>query len=271
MTESSPILVLGGTGTVGGRVTAQLRAAGHDARAAARHADSRFDWSDPDTWKHALHGVRTMYLLLPDHTPLPPSFLDEARQAGARKVVLHSDRAVDVMRVAELQDAERQVRAAGLDWTIVRPDWFNQDFETFFRQPVLDGRVCVPVGTVRQGFVDADDIAAVAVAALTGPGHEGKILPLTGPRALSFPEALAHISEATGRTIEFDGTAEAFRESMRAAELPAELIDTMVENYAAVAARGDTEPTGVVEEVLGRPGKDFSAYAQEAAAAGTWK
>jgi uncharacterized protein YbjT (DUF2867 family) len=262
-------LVLGGTGTVGSRVAAQLRSAGHDVRIAARHADCRFDWSDPTTWPAALRGVHSMYVLLPEQTALPAPFLPAARQAGVRRVVLHSDRGVEVMRVANLQDAERQVRDSGLEWTIVRPDWFNQNFGTFFRQAVLDGRLCVPV-TTRQGFVDADDIAAVGVAALTSSGHAGRVLELTGPRALSFPEALAHIADASGRTVEFDPAPAAFRESMRAGGLPDELVEAMLANYAALTARGDTAPTGAVEAVLGRPGKDFADYARETAAEGVW-
>ena len=186
MTKSTPILVLGGTGTVGSRVANHLRSAGHSVRVATRHAERRFDWSIPDTWRPALNGVHTMYVLLPDQTSMPESFMQEAYQTGVRRVVLHSDRSVDIMNVAHLQEAERQVRESGCEWTIVRPDWFNQDFETFFRQPVLDGRLCVPVGSTRQGFVDADDIAAVTTQALIRKDHIGQVLPLTGPRALSF-------------------------------------------------------------------------------------
>ncbi|MGY0232247.1 NmrA family NAD(P)-binding protein [Longispora urticae] len=270
MTENSPILVLGGTGTVGSRVAHQLRAAGREIRVAARHAEHRFDWSEPDSWQAALDGVRTMYVLLPDEVDMPETFMAAAVRAGVRRVVLHSDRAVDFMNVTRLQSAERQVRGAGCDWTIVRPDWFDQDFETFFRQPVLDGRLCVPIGATRQGFVDADDIAAVATSALLRPDLAGRVLPLTGPRALSFPEALDHIGHAIGRPVAFDGTPDAYREAMRAAGTPDAAIDTRIGNFAAAAAQGDTRPTGVVEEILGRPARDFADYAREAAARGVW-
>ncbi|MDI6103702.1 NAD(P)H-binding protein [Actinoplanes sp. NEAU-A12] len=264
------ILVLGGTGTVGSRVAARLRDAGQEIRVASRHAPQRFDWADPGTWEAALAGVTTMFVLLPDQTGMPEAFLPEALRAGVRRVVLHSDRGLEVMGLTALQDTERWVRESELDWTIVRPDWFDQDFETFFRQPVLDGRLCVPVGDVRQGFIDADDIAAVEVAALTGDGLSGQMLELTGPRALSFGEAVAEISRATGREVRFDGTAGAFRETMASDGLPGEVIDMLAANYATLAARGDTEPTGVVEKVLGRPGRDFTDYVAAAAARGVW-
>ncbi|WP_157252947.1 SDR family oxidoreductase [Nonomuraea typhae] len=268
---TAPILVLGGTGTVGSRVAAGLRAAGRAHRVAARRAEVRFDWSLPGTWPAALDGARTMFVLLPDQTALPDDFLRTARRHGVEKVVLHSDRAVDVMNVTSLQAAEAQVRASGCAWTIVRSDWFDQDFETFFRQPVLDGRLCVPVGSVRQGFVDAGDIAAVCVEALLGEDFAGRILPLTGPVALSFREALDHLQRVTGLRVEFDGTPDGYRAALRGDGVPEEAVETLIANFAAAAAQGDTRPTGVVEEVLGRPGKDFGAYAEEAAARGAWR
>lgn len=271
MSDNTPILVLGGTGTVGSRVAAALRGAGHSVRVATRHAGHRFDWSVPDTWRPALTGVHTMYVLLPDQTGLPETFMREAFHLGVRRVVLHSDRGVDVMDVTHLQEAERQVRDSGCEWTIVRPDWFNQNFETYFRGSVLDGRLCVPVGATRQGFVDADDIAAVAARALLRDDHLGRVLPLTGPRALSFPQALHHIGQATGLRIDFDGTPGAYREHLHAEGAPDEVIDALIAKFTAVADQGDTEPTGVVEEVLHRPAKDFRAYAREAAARGVWR
>jgi uncharacterized protein YbjT (DUF2867 family) len=265
-----PILVLGGTGTVGSRVAARLREAGQEIRVATRRSVKRFDWEDPGTWGAALAGVTTMFVLLPDQTGIPSTFLPAAQRAGVRRVVLHSDRGLEVMGLTALQETERWVRQSGLDWTIVRPDWFHQDFETFFRQPVLDGRLCVPVGDTRQGFIDADDIAAVEVAALTGDDLTGQVLEVTGPRPLSFGEAVAEISRASGRQVRFDGTVDGFRAAMTADGLPGEVVEMLAGNYARLAARGDTEPTGVVEKILGRPGRDFADYASEAAARGVW-
>ncbi|MEU4155344.1 NAD(P)H-binding protein [Actinoplanes sp. NPDC026670] len=264
------ILVIGGTGTVGGRVTAQLRQAGHDVRVASRHTGPRFDWTDPGTWAAALNGVPTMFVLLPDQTEMPEAFLPEALRAGVRRVVLHSDRGLDVMGLGHLQKAEAQVRDSAPEWTIVRPDWFQQDFETFFRQPVIDGRLCVPVGDARQGFIDADDIAAVEVAALTGDGLLGRLVEVTGPRALSFGEVAAGIAAAIGRPVAFDGSPGAYRAAMRADGLPDGIVESLIEGYGRLRARGDTEPTGVVEEVLGRPGRDIAGYIADAAARGVW-
>ncbi|MEV0897124.1 NAD(P)H-binding protein [Actinoplanes sp. NPDC049802] len=270
MTDDSPILVLGGTGTVGSRVAARLRDAGRQVRVASRHGDVRFDWDDPGTWAAVLSGVPVMFVLLPDQTAMPEAFLPSALRAGVRKVVLHSDRGLDVRRLAHLQRAERAVRESGRTWTIVRPDWFHQDFETFFRQDVVGGRLCLPVPSARQGFIDADDIAAVEVAALTGDDLAGQTLEITGPRALSFGEAAAEIARATGRPLVFDGTAGAYRARLCGAGLPGEVIDGLIGDFTALEERGDTAPTGVVEKVLGRPGRDFADYAADAAARGVW-
>src|SRR5688572_27921705 len=129
MTTNIRILVRGGTGTDGSRVADRLRGVGRSVRVAASHAECSIDWSVPDTSSAPLDGVHTMYVLLPYHTGMPESFMREAYRTGVRRVVLHSDRGVDVMNVTHLQEAERQVRESGCAWTIVRPDWFNQNFE----------------------------------------------------------------------------------------------------------------------------------------------
>lgn len=265
-----PVLVLGGTGTVGRRVVARLRDDGVPVRAAARRTDPPFDWTEPASWEAVLEDVERLYLLLPDDVDLPDGFLDRAAATGVRRVVLHSDRAVDLMDVTRLQDAERAVRTRGLEWTVIRPDWFAQNFETFFRDSVLGGYLCVPVGDARQGFVDAEDIAAVAARALTADDHLGEVLELTGPRALSFAEAAEVVGTAAGRTVRFDGTAAAYRAAMGAAGLPAEVVEELITRFGAVAAAGDTTPTGTVERVLGRPARTLTEYAAEAAARGVW-
>jgi len=267
---TDPVLVLGGTGTTGSRVAAGVRAAGVPARAAGRRTEPPFDWTDPGTWDAVLDGIGRMYLLLPDDVDLPAGFLERAAAAGVRRVVLHSDRAVDLMEVTRLQEAERAVRASGLEWTVIRPDWFAQNFETFFRDAVLEGELVLPVGDARQGFVDAQDIADVAVRALTTDGHVGEVLELTGPQALSFAEAAEVVGAAAGRTVRFDGTPEAYRAAMGAAGLPPEVVEELVTRFGAVAAAGDTTPTGTVERVLGRPARSLAQYAQEAAARGVW-
>lgn len=263
-----PVLILGGTGTVGSRVVRQLREQGVPVRAASRHTDPRLDWEDPRTWAAVLEGVRRAYLLLPDDVSLPEAFLERAVAAGVERVVLHSDRGVDVMGATRLQEAEAAVQQLP-EWTIVRADWFDQNFETFFRDAVEAGRLTLPVKS-RQTFVDADDIAAVGVRALLDDDQLGQVLEVSGPEALTFGEATAIIGETIGRRVEFDSDPTAYREQMTGFGLPAEVVDGLLAGFAALDARGDAVPTGVMESVTGRPARSLRSYAVQAAQRGAW-
>ncbi|PSL55388.1 uncharacterized protein YbjT (DUF2867 family) [Saccharothrix carnea] len=258
------ILVLGATGSTGRRVAARLSGAGHAVRRASRRGEVRFDWSDRDTWAGALAGVERVYLMAPHELPVEPEFVHEAVASGVRRLVLLSTRGVAEMRDERLLAAERLVRTCGVDWTVLRPDWFDQNFdEGFFRPSVLGGELVLPLGDKTQAFVDADDIAAVAVAALTEDGHEGEVYEVTGPGALSFPQALAVLTRVTGRPIRFRGTPDDYR-----AVMPADLAEEQIRAWDAL---GDGEPTDTVAQVTGREPKSFHDYAVAAWEAGAWR
>lgn len=259
-----PILVLGATGSTGRRVASQLSEAGHPVRRASRRGEVRFDWSDRGTWSGALSGVERVYLMAPHELPVDPDFVAEAVERGVRRFVLLSSRGVDEMRDDRLLAAERLVRESGVDWTVVRPDWFDQNFdEGFFRPSIIAGELVLPLGEKEQGFVDADDIAAVAVAALTRDGHEGRVYELTGPEALSFPAALEVIAQVTGRKVEYRGTAADYR-----AIMPAELAEQQIRAWDALAP---SEVTDTVARVTGREPKDFRTYVAQAWEGGAWR
>lgn len=267
-----PILVLGATGSTGRRVTNLLRAKGVPVRPASRRGDVPFDWTDPTTWGPTVAGVSRMYLMAPHELPVDPAFVACAVEQGVRHVVLLSSGGIEVMGDERLLAAERTVRSSGADWTIVRPSWFNQNFdEGFFREAVVAGELALPVGDLRQGFVDADDIAAVAVAALTSQGHAGQSYELTGPRALTFTEALSIIGRAAGREVRFLGGVEDYLAAQEAFGVPAEQVKLAVESFEALRRDGDQRPTDVVRQVTGREPKDFEEYAAEAAARGAWR
>jgi len=180
---AQPILVTGATGKSGRRVVARLRAAGTPVRAASRTGEHPFDWTDTRTWDAALDGVRAIYLVQLNGTRLLRPFLDRAAHHGVRRVVLASGRGIDdpdyirgngAVREAAL-DGEAAVRASGLDWTINRPGWFAQTFtEGVYANAVRAGDLRLPAGDGAASFVDADDVAAVTVAALTEDGHAGE-------------------------------------------------------------------------------------------------
>ena len=120
-----------------------------------------------------------------------------AVKSGVRRLVLLSGRGEEGALLGE-----QAVRESGAEWTVVRSTWFSQNFsDGFFRDQVLQGDVALPAGEVREPFIDADDIADVAVAALSDDGHVGQVYELTGPRLLTFAEAIGEIARATGRNI----------------------------------------------------------------------
>lgn len=257
---------------MGRRVVAQLRGRGLRVRAASRSGTPRFDLAEPDTWAPTLAGVRLLVLISPEGVPIQPGFLSAAAAAGVDRVTLLSDKAVDVMQVERLLAAERLVQDSALGWSIVRPDWFNQDFnESFFEPGILSGLIAVPIGEARQGFVDADDIAAVLVETLLDSRHVGRTYVVTGPTSLSFLEAVDRIGEACGRQVRFVGDVDSYRRGKEALGVDPARIQHEVDDFARLAAQGDSAPTDDVLRVTGRPAIPFDTFVSLAAAAGAWR
>jgi uncharacterized protein YbjT (DUF2867 family) len=195
------------------------------------------------------------------------AFTDLAVKSGVRKLVLLSGRGE-----IEAEQAERVVQNSGIDWTILRASWFCQNFsEAHFLEPILQGELALPVGRVAEPFVDAEDIAECAVAALTQPGHTNQLYELTGPRALTFAEAVTEIARSTHRNIEFVAVpADAYRQALEQEQLPPELIDLVLYLFTTVLDGRNTPVTDGVQRALGRPARDFSDYVQRTAATGIW-
>lgn len=275
-----PILVTGATGKSGRRVVTQLRAKELPVRAAARNGEHVFDWTDSATWDAALEGVRSMYIVQLDGTMLVRPFIERAVRHGVRRIVLASGRGIDNPAYAKdssgilagLVDSEAAVRESGLEWTISRPGWFAQNFsEGFFADAVLAGELRLPAGDGAASFVDAEDIAAVVVAALTEDRHVGQTYELSGPRGVTLAEAVATISEVTGREIRYvplsvEGyVAELVQQGVPSADAEAfaDVIEPLREG------RDDYVSDGV-QRALGRPPRTFAEFAKFTADAGDW-
>jgi len=272
-TTHTTTLVLGATGKTGRRVLERLRAQGRPVRAGSRNGEPPFDWDDAATWAPALDGAGAVYisyypdLAVPGAAGTIGAFAEQAVAAGARRLVLLSGRGEE-----EAQRAERAVQATGADTTIVRCSWFDQNFsEGYFLEPVLDGEVALPVNGVREPFVDVDDVADVAVAALTEDGHAGQVYELTGPRLLTFADALAEIAEAAGREIAFvPVTLEQYAAGMAEAGLPEDVADLTTYLFEEVLDGRNESLTDGVQRALGREPRDFAGYARRTAASGVW-
>ncbi|RPK87007.1 NAD(P)H azoreductase [Streptomyces sp. ADI98-12] len=265
----APTLVIGGTGKTGRRVVERLQGLGRPVRGGSRSSDIPFVWEDEHTWEAALDGVSAAYvtyypdLAFPGAKEAVGRFAAFAVERGVRRLVLLSGRGEEGAVASE--DA---LKASGSDWTVVRANWFNQNFsESFFLDPVRSGELALPTGDAAEPFVDADDIADVVVAALTDDRHIGKTYELSGPRLLSFHDVARELSAATGRAITYiPVSVDDYRAALRELGEPEEFADLftlIVDGRNASLVHG-------VREALGREPKDFADYAKEAAATGVW-
>ncbi len=150
--------------------------------------------------------------------------------------------------------------------------WFDQNFtEGYLLDPVREGTVALPVGSVREPFLDVDDIADSAVAALTEDGHAGALYELTGPRLLSFAEAAAEIGAAARRPVDFVTVPiEDYAAALTAAQLPADAVELISYLFTDVLDGRNASLGDGVRRALGREPRDFADWAREAAATGVW-
>ncbi|WP_063046733.1 NAD(P)H-binding protein [Nocardia pseudovaccinii] len=267
------ILVTGGTGKTGSRVATRLRQAGHPIRIGSRAAEVPFDWADRSTWTPALFGVDAVYIAFQPDLAVPGApetiraFTNAAKVNGVRKLVLLSGRGEP-----EAVACEQIVQGSGLDWTIVRCSFFAQNFsEGAFLEYVLAGEVALPNGDVPEPFVHADDIADAAVAALTEDGHSGELYELTGPRSLTFAEAVAEIAAATGREVAFIPISRTdFVAALTEYQVPADVVSLLDYLFGTILDGRNSKTADGVQRALGREPKDFRDYADETAATGIW-
>lgn len=270
----APILVLGATGKTGRRVVDRLSRRGVPVRAGSRSADPPFDWNRPEGWPAVLDGASAVYITYQPDLAVPGApeavraLVDQALTQGGRRFVLLSGRGE-----AEAQRAEAILQATDCEWTIVRASWFIQNFsESFLVDPVRAGHVALPVGTAREPFVDADDIADVAVAALCEPGHDGRLYEVTGPALLSYEEMMEALSTATGQPVRFERIPAArYRAELTAAGLPGEMIDLLLYLMTEVTDGRNESLGDGVQRALGRPPRPVAEALAAIAATGPWE
>jgi uncharacterized protein YbjT (DUF2867 family) len=267
------VLVLGATGKTGRRIVSSLQNLGVPVRSGSRSATPAFDWNNSSTWDACLAGVTRVYinyapdLAMPGATDAIGELVRRARIAGVKHLVLLSGRGEE-----EAQTCEAVIKNSGVDWTIVRASWFNQNFsEGAFVEMVQAGRLTLPDVSTPEPYVDVDDIADVVVAALTQPGHAGELYEVTGPRMLTLTDVAEELAAATHRPIAYLPVPhEAFVEGVAQSGAPQDVVWMLDYLFATVLDGRNAYIADGVQRALGRKPKDFTDYAKEIAKTGLW-
>ena len=283
------ICITGATGTLSREVIRQLepkapfRAAYFSARAAetgrARGIDAvLIDYNQPRTLRAAFQGCDTVFLLGPNalnQIELELNAVDAAKAAGVRHIVKQSvlGAAEESYSLANIhRPVEKAIEGSGLAWTFLRPNSFMQNTATFMAQTIkAEGAFYSASGQARISHVDVRDIAAVAVAALTAPGHEGKIYTLCGPEALTYDDIADELSKALGRDIHHISLPAAdMKAGMLAEGMPGAIADRMLDLERYFREDRASSVTDDVLRVTGRAPRRFAEYARETAETGVW-
>jgi len=271
--KQPPILIIGKNGKTGSRVNQRLQALGYATRPVSRSTRPSFDWENPATWRSAIAGSDTAYVTYQPDLAVPgaeatiKAFVRVAAEAGLKHIVLLSGRGEK-----GAERAEEILKASGLSWNIVRASWFCQNFsESFMLEGILAGELVLPAGDTVEPFIDADDIADVAVTALTEPRHRNKLFEVTGPRALTFAQCIQEISAALGRPLKYTTIPiDAYINALQEQGIPEDLQWLLRELFTVVFDGRNSKVMPGVEEALGRPATDFRDYVRKTVASGVW-
>ena len=283
----SSILVTGATGTFGGEVTSQLISGNIPCRVLIRDASRISDFGDKvqvvvgdyenlEALEAALAGVQCVFLASfdrPDQAALQNNVLTVAKHQGVRHVVRISTTGVHEFKHLPIMkwhlECEQQLEQSGLAFTHLRPGWVMQNFlPSSWVGPDRDGKIRLPAGDGRVSFVDARDVAAVAVKSLTTPGHEGKAYEMTGTEALSHADVASQLTAASGRSIVYEDLAPELYAGEKADQgWPQQSIETVLALFAEIRAGNESTILGTLEAVLGRKPLRFVDFAAHYASA----
>ncbi len=272
--NNKKILVLGGKGKTGRKVAQKLADQNYYVRIGSRSGNPSFDWEDPTTWNAVLEGIDAVYITFQPDLAVPgavetiTTFTNKVVESGVKKLVLLSGRGEK-----EAEECEKIVMKARANWTIVRADWFHQNFsESFLLEPIQMGHVVLPRNETSVAFVDTDDIADVVVASLLDDVHNGKIYELTGPELITFQDAVSEIAKFTDKDIKFTGvTIDEYAKMLKGYGIPESYVWLVTYLFEEVLDGRNETLTNDVEKVLGRKAKSFSDYVKETAESGIWK
>lgn len=275
---SKTILVLGATGNVGRPLVKALLAQGETVRAASRAGKPvegaegvAFDYADPAGFGPAFEGVDRAYVMLPaGHVAAKELLLPVVEAAAARgvKMVFQSVFGVEADDSIPYRQVEIAIETSGVPYVILRPNWFADNFHTYWKAGVDHGGIAVPAADGRSSFIDVRDIAESAAAALTTDRFDGRAFNLTGPAALGYAEAAAILSKTVGRPIAYQPVEdEPFIALLAGAGVPEDYARLLTSIFYPVRQGWTAAVTGDVEALTGRPPRSVETYAADNAAA----
>ncbi|OWV94740.1 SDR family oxidoreductase [Rhizobium sp. R693] len=272
------ILVLGATGTVGRHVVEGLLAKGEVVKAASRAGKPVagaegvvFNYGKPETFDAAFNGVDRAYVLLPSGYVDSKGLLGPVIETAAArkvKVVLQSVFGVDADDAIPYRQVEIALEKSGTPYVILRPNWFADNFHTFWKAGIDHGQIALPAGEGKSSFIDARDIAASAVSALTSSAFDGKAFNLTGPEALSYADAAAILSNVIGKPVTYKAVGDdTFVGILTGAGVPTDYAGFLATIFYPVREGWTAVVTGDVKTLTGKSPRSLQAYAADNAAA----
>jgi uncharacterized protein YbjT (DUF2867 family) len=270
----STILVIGASGNVGSELAHLLGAAGHVVRRATSRAPTAPDQVQLNAatgqgLAAAFAGADAAFLLAPpghaDQYAVLKPLIDAAVAARIGKVVLMSAMGANADETSPLRKAERHLETSGLAWNVIRPNWFMQNFHTFWLHGIqTQGSIALPVGQAKGSFIDTRDIAAVAARLLTSHELDQRDFDLTGAEALDHDQVASLLSRETGRSIRFqDIPPQAMLQGLLGAGLPAEYAQFLVTILGFFKAGYSERITDSVQHITGQAPRRFEAYAHD--------
>jgi len=281
------ILVTGASGKLGREVVRQLRASGYYTRVVSRNPERgvsellgdeclHFDWDKPESYLPVIEGATRVFLtarpLDTNAAEVVPVFLDHCSEAGVQHIVFSSALGADHHHMGPLSLVESHLMNLGVAWTILRPNFFMENFSQGWLAPSIksEGRINLSAGSGRTSFISVNDVAAVAAKVFSGTTHHGKAYNLTGDDPMSHTAVAAALTKASGRPVNYHEISdEDLRETGRRAGLPGGQLEYFVRLFQMVREGYSAKVYPDVKELLGRDPIGFDEFAR--ANANVWK
>lgn len=274
----SQILIVGASGTVGSELSGILKAKGHKVVRATSKTDLESDQVHLNLLtqsgiEKAFENVDRLFLLSPpgytNQDVLLAPLIDMAKKKNVKKVVLMTAMGANAVEAAPMRQAEIKLEKSGLKYNIIRPNWFMQNFNTFWIQGInADGKIYLPVAKAKGSFIDARDIAAVAAELLVSSKFDNQDFDLTSGEAIDHDQVATLLSQASGRTITFqDITPDAMKQGLLQAGLPKDYTDFLIMILGFFKEGYAERTTDAVEKITGKKPRTVKQYAEDYKAA----